>query len=315
MAFKDTWVDKVDGVDGVLAEDINSVANEVIAVGNDKEDKANKVGDIDEATSPDQYPSIGAIFQNNMVFEEYLGDKEDIENKATVINETTINNTKYPTTQAVVDTLAEYEITENKVDVIDEVAPPEVKEDLYPNMGATIDFVNSRDNLRLIRTITLGEDSTQATITADKQGYSFALTEAKIIINGTAINTETGTPESIPIRCQMTSDTYRYDFWGSANSGTTTFRNSYVLYLTELGNLNSTCKAELNTLTGNIVGNTQYISNYGTDLAALPNYAYKAANFVIKSVDAVPNMTYFKFTAVLPDHVIQAGTIIEIWGR
>ena len=25
MAFKDTWVDKINGVDGVLAEDINSI--------------------------------------------------------------------------------------------------------------------------------------------------------------------------------------------------------------------------------------------------------------------------------------------------
>lgn len=32
MAFE--WTDKVDGVDDVLAEDINGVANEVVRIGN-----------------------------------------------------------------------------------------------------------------------------------------------------------------------------------------------------------------------------------------------------------------------------------------
>lgn len=32
MSFKDKWTDKIDGVDDVLAEDINSIAREVIQV-------------------------------------------------------------------------------------------------------------------------------------------------------------------------------------------------------------------------------------------------------------------------------------------
>lgn len=40
MAF--VWEDKVDGVDDVLAEDINSVAHAVV-------DNANTIGDIDAA--------------------------------------------------------------------------------------------------------------------------------------------------------------------------------------------------------------------------------------------------------------------------
>ena len=35
MAFE--WTDKVDGVDDVLAEDINGVANEVVRIGNEIE--------------------------------------------------------------------------------------------------------------------------------------------------------------------------------------------------------------------------------------------------------------------------------------
>ena len=42
MALKDTWVDKVDGVDDVLAETTNNIANSVI-------DLENEVGDIGTA--------------------------------------------------------------------------------------------------------------------------------------------------------------------------------------------------------------------------------------------------------------------------
>lgn len=42
MALKDTWVDRVDGVDDVLASDPNEIAHAVIEL-------ENEIGDIDAA--------------------------------------------------------------------------------------------------------------------------------------------------------------------------------------------------------------------------------------------------------------------------
>lgn len=307
------WTDKVDDVDIVLAEDINSIAHEVIAIGNAKEDKSNKSATIWNNDGDNAYPTTNAIVNDVLpIFQE----KQDLSEKATSIDNP--NHTQYPTTQAVVDfigkELENYERIENKADIFFGNEDAATQQAWYPSVKGCVDFVNSRDNLRLIRTIILGENSSQIIINTDEHGNSFTLKEAKVLINGTAVNTVDDTPASIFIRCQISSDAQRYDYWGSSSSSTLAFRNSYILYLTELGNLNSSCVANLNTNLGYIMGNSQYISCYGTDMNAAGNYQYKAANFVLKSVNSVSSMTYFKFTADT-NKVIKAGTKIEIWGR
>ena len=107
-----------------------SVATALMEIAQVKEDIANRVGDLSEATSPDQYPSIGAILQNNMVFEGYLGDKEDISNKVS--------------------------------EIVEDVSPEE-KASAYPNMGATIDFVDGKIGWAKI---------TDGTLTNDVQMFS-----------------------------------------------------------------------------------------------------------------------------------------------
>ena len=51
---------------------------------------------------------------------------------------------------ALMETAQAKEDISNKVSEIDEDALPEVKADLYPNMGATIDFVNAKVGWELI---------------------------------------------------------------------------------------------------------------------------------------------------------------------
>lgn len=68
MAFKDTWQDIIDGESEIVGKDINDIAQAVIDVENDKEDKANKINTWDELGNDTngevKYPTVRFLMDN-----------------------------------------------------------------------------------------------------------------------------------------------------------------------------------------------------------------------------------------------------------
>ena len=74
MAFKDIWKDKVDGVDDVVAKDINDIANQVIKNEEDIQKKADKT----------EIPLKVSQLENDA---GYLTEHQDISGKQDVIED------------------------------------------------------------------------------------------------------------------------------------------------------------------------------------------------------------------------------------
>lgn len=137
--------------DGIVTEEklSDDVKTQIAA----KEDKSNKSNTIWNNDGDNAYPTTNAIVNDvYSIFQE----KQDLSEKATSIDNP--NHTQYPTTKAVADALASYEKWDNKVDTIDEEAPTEIQGSAYPNMGATVNFVNNKIGWELIGSGTLTED-------------------------------------------------------------------------------------------------------------------------------------------------------------
>ena len=58
MALKDTWVDKLDGIDDVLASDINSIAQSAISLEGNTEKLGKKVDELGEKLENQDAPTI-----------------------------------------------------------------------------------------------------------------------------------------------------------------------------------------------------------------------------------------------------------------
>ena len=314
MAFKDTWVDKIDGVDGVLAEDINSIANEVIAAGNGKEDKANKVGDFSSIDNPDAYPSVTAVMNDVYLPHDYrimgleaemplleadIALKEIAANKVSDVWAYASDENAYPNAPSVAAALMETaqakEDISNKVSEIDEDALPEVKADLYPNMGATIDFVNAKVGWELI------EESTTLTHDVPSITKSFDNNYIKIFIQFLIPTAKTG--EITTVEKGRVNSTI--------NDIATQADQAY--YLEDNGNIKQL------TILYEMLGNLCYSSRTWTSNVAQARYESASLQTVASTYGVDLNNPYI--TKVLINHYslnnIQkffTGTTYRIWG-
>lgn len=105
MSLKDTWINKTDNVDDVVAEDINSVAQAVISVEDNMvyvEKVANKVTylEIGGENTHTQYPSAKAVEQ--LVNAEVSNCVNIYDDTTKILNESSTDG-EYPTAKAVVD--------------------------------------------------------------------------------------------------------------------------------------------------------------------------------------------------------------------
>ena len=180
MALKNNWTDKVNGIDDVLAEDINNIASSVIELedgATGKEDKTNKVTSITSASTDTQYPTAKAVYTS-------VSGKEDKLNKMSDILMSMNYGTPqedYPNVSAVFSYV--YNQTKDKADTtyVDEQIGDietalDTKEDKlnkvndilnsivngssgyeYPTVGATYGFVINTTQWKLIQTVTLTE--------------------------------------------------------------------------------------------------------------------------------------------------------------
>jgi hypothetical protein len=78
MALKDIWTNKTDGVNDILADDINAIANEVIS---NTENKANK-GDV--LTRVETYMAINDVIEMAQELDRRKANKADTYTKAEV---------------------------------------------------------------------------------------------------------------------------------------------------------------------------------------------------------------------------------------
>lgn len=117
MSLKDTWTNKTDGVDDVVARDINSIAQAVISVEDNMvyvEKVANKVTylEIGGENTHTQYPSAKAVEQ--LVYAEVSNCVNIYDDTTKILNESSTDG-EYPTAKAVVDYVGNIETALNGI--------------------------------------------------------------------------------------------------------------------------------------------------------------------------------------------------------